>query len=147
MSHNHYTQFFFICQVLATKKNNSLFFVNSIPNIIYFNSYMPYKIAKNVSKKKRNRMDFVSDLCAGISDGAVLPLFRGLLLTAVPTVGGIQRFQSQGCYGAVKRDFRLLKCCELLYPACFQGISRCCAGVADIKMPFPRRCASIATVF
>ena len=53
-------------------------------------------------------------------------------LPAVPTVKRIQRFQSRGCYGAVKWGFGLPKCCESLYPACFQGIPRCYAGVAGI---------------
>ena len=58
--------------------------------------------------------------------------FRDSHLPAVPTVKGIQRFQSRGCYGAVKRRFGLPRCCKSLYPACFQGISRCCTGVAEI---------------
>ena len=59
-------------------------------------------------------------------------LFPHSQLTATPTVKGIQRFQSRGCYGAVKRRFGLPRCCKSLYPACFQGISRCCTGVAEI---------------
>ena len=58
--------------------------------------------------------------------------FRDSHLPAVPTVKGIQRFRFRRCYGAVKWGFGLLWCCESLYPACFQGIPRCCTGVAGI---------------
>ena len=58
--------------------------------------------------------------------------FRDSHLPAVPTVKGIQRFRFRRCYGAVKWDFGLLWCCESLHPACFQGIPRCCTGVAEI---------------
>ena len=73
-----------------------------------------------------------SDFCAGISVGVANAPFAELHLPAVPTVKGIQRFRFRRCYGAVKWGFGLPKCCESLYPACFQGILRCCIGVAEI---------------
>ena len=56
--------------------------------------------------------------------------FRESQLTAVPTVGGVQRFCKWVCCGAVKWHFWLLWCCKSSHPACFRTISRCCAEFA-----------------
>ena len=147
MSHNHYTQFFFTCQVLATKKTTPYFLSILYLTLSTSTRTCHYQIAKNVSKKKINRIQFrFRFVCRNKRWCCTAPISR------FTSEGSADSWRDSAIfwllfYGAVKSQYLTAWCCESLYSACFHTISRCYACVLDLKSPFPRRCASIATIF